>query len=281
MALKFGLYVTATPIGNLGDITLRALEVLKGADAILCEDTRITSRLLNRYDIKKPLIAYHEHNADKVRPGIIQRLENKEILALVSDAGSPLISDPGYKLVRAAQDKKIPVYPIPGPAAPIAALMAAGLPTDKFYFAGFLPSKQGARLKALEALKNLPATLVFFESPRRVVKTLGAMVEVFGPGREAALCREMTKIYEEVIRLPLGDLLKNLETRASIKGEIVLLVGPADGNDAQMDAGKIDQALKVALKTMSIKEAAAVIATLTGKPRKELYTRALELKRKS
>ncbi|MCH8173233.1 MAG: 16S rRNA (cytidine(1402)-2'-O)-methyltransferase [Proteobacteria bacterium] len=281
MALKFGLYVTATPIGNLGDITLRALEVLKGADAILCEDTRITSRLLNRYDIKKPLIAYHEHNADRVRPGIIQRLENKEILALVSDAGSPLISDPGYKLVRAAQDKKIPVYPIPGPAAPVAALMAAGLPTDKFYFAGFLPSKQGARLKALEALKNLPATLVFFESPRRVVKTLGAMVEVFGPGREAALAREMTKIYEEVIRLPLGDLLKNLETRAGIKGEIVLLVGPADGNDIQMDAGKIDQALKVALKTMSIKEAAAVIATLTGKPRKELYTRALELKGKA
>ncbi len=279
--MKFGLYVTATPIGNLGDITLRALEVLKGADAILCEDTRITSRLLNRYDIKKPLIAYHEHNADKVRPGIIQRLEDKQILALVGDAGSPLISDPGYKLVRAAQDKKIPVYPIPGPAAPIAALMAAGLPTDKFYFAGFLPGKQGARLKALEALKNLPATLVFFESPRRVVKTLGAMVEVFGPEREAALCREMTKIYEEVIRLPLGDLLKNLEARASIKGEIVLLVGPADGNDIQMDAGKIDQALKVALKTMSIKEAAAVIATLTGKPRKELYTRALELKRKS
>ena len=281
MALKFGLYVTATPIGNLGDITLRALEVLKGADAILCEDTRITSRLLNRYDIKKPLIAYHEHNAEKVRPGIIRRLENKEILALVGDAGSPLISDPGYKLVRAAQDEKIPVYPIPGPAAPIAALMAAGLPTDKFYFAGFLPSKQGARLKALEALKNLPATLVFFESPRRVVKTLGAMVEVFGPGREAALCREMTKIYEEVIRLPLGDLLKNLEARASIKGEIVLLVGPPQANDVGIDAGKIDQALKVALKTMSIKEAAAVIATLTGKPRKELYTRALELKRKS
>lgn len=280
MSLKFGLYVTATPIGNLGDITLRALEVLKGADAILCEDTRITARLLNHFGIKKPLISYHEHNADKVRPGIIRRLENKEILALVGDAGSPLISDPGYKLVRAAQDKKIPVYPIPGPAAPVAALMAAGLPTDKFYFAGFLPSKQGARLKALEALKNLPATLVFFESPRRVVKTLGAMVEVFGPEREAALCREMTKIYEEVIRLPLGDLLKNLETRASIKGEIVLLVGPAGGNDIQMDAGKIDQALKVALKTMSIKEAAAVIATLTGKPRKELYERALRLKGK-
>jgi len=279
VSLKFGLYVTATPIGNLGDMTLRALEVLKGVDAILAEDTRTTAKLMNHFGIKKQLIAYHEHNADKIRPEILRRLEGGETLALVSDAGTPLISDPGYKLVRAAKEKGIPVFPIPGAAAPMAALMAAGLPTSAFYFAGFLPNKQGQRKKVLEDLKSLKATLIFFESAKRVVKTVAVMAEVFGPEREAAMCRELTKIYEEILTLPLGALLENLAGRETIKGEIVLLVGPPEGGGG-IEEGNIDQALKVALRTLSVKEAAATIADLTGRPRKQLYQRALELKGK-
>jgi 16S rRNA (cytidine1402-2'-O)-methyltransferase len=278
VSLKFGLYVTATPIGNLGDMTLRAVEVLKGVDAILCEDTRTTAKLLNHFGIKKPLIAYHEHNADKVRENVMNKLEGGESLALVSDAGTPLISDPGYKLVRAAQENNIPVHPIPGPAAPMAALMAAGLPTNMFTFVGFLPSKAGAKKKALEDLSGHQTTLIFFESPKRVVKTVAAMAEVFGAAREAAMCRELTKIYEEIVRLPLSDLLENLQARETIKGEIVLLVAPPEADSAK-DVD-VDRALERALRSLTTKGAAQLISDLTGKPRKELYDRALQLKGK-
>lgn len=279
MALKFGLYVTATPIGNLSDITLRALQVLKGADLILCEDTRVTGKLLSGHGIKVRLLAYHDHNADRLRPQIIKRIKGGEALALVSDAGTPLISDPGYKLVKELKGLGLPVYPIPGASAPMAALMAAGLPTDKFYFAGFLPAKAGARSKALEALADIKATLVFFESPKRVTKTVAAMRDVFGPEREAALCRELTKMFEEVLRLPLGELSENLEARTAIKGEIVLVVAPPD--QARGGHGNFDAALKVALKKLSVKDAAALVSALTGKSKNDLYARALEIQGKT
>ena len=279
MALKFGLYVTATPIGNLSDISLRALQVLKGADLILCEDTRVTGKLLSGHGIKARLLAYHDHNADRLRPQIIKRIKGGEALALVSDAGTPLISDPGYKLVKELKSLGLPVYPIPGASAPMAALMAAGLPTDKFYFAGFLPAKAGPRSKALEALADIKATLVFFESPKRVTKTVAAMRDVFGPEREAALCRELTKMFEEVLRLPLRELSENLERRETIKGEIVLVVAPPD--QATGDHGDSDAALKAALKKLSVKDAAALVSALTGKSKKDLYTRALEIQGKN
>ena len=279
MALKFGLYVTATPIGNLGDLSLRALEVLKGADVILCEDTRVTGKLLSAHGIKTRLLAYHDHNADRLRPEIIKRIEAGAALALVSDAGTPLISDPGCKLVRDLKTQNLPVYPIPGASAPLAALMAAGLPTDRFYFAGFLPNKAVARKKTLEALASTPATLIFFESPRRVVDTVGARLEVFGPNREVALCRELTKLYEEVLTLPLKTLSENLEAREVIKGEIVLVVAPPKKDPGTK--GDAEAALKVALEKLSVKDAAALVAALTGQPKKALYARALEIKGKA
>lgn len=275
---EFGLYVTATPIGNLGDLSNRALEVLQGVDAIICEDTRVTGKLLTRFGISKPLIPCHEHNEQKVIPEILSKLEGGETLAMVSDAGTPLISDPGYNLVRAAQDKGIPVIPIPGASAPITALIASGLATDAFMFVGFLPVKEGKKEKALEALKNTPATLIFFESPKRVVKTLKTMVKVFGSDREAVLARELTKIHEEIVRSPLSQLLETFEKRESIKGEIVLLVARGDENKT---AGPqdIDEVLLALLETLSVADAAAALAKLTGQPRKEIYGRALELKK--
>lgn len=276
LALKSGLYVTATPIGNLGDVTKRALEVLRGADAILCEDTRVTSKLLAAYGIEKPLLPYHDHNAAKVRPKILQRLEAGETLALVSDAGTPLVSDPGYKLVREAREKGIAVIPVPGPSAPLAALMAAGLASDRFSFQGFLPAKAAARRKALEALKGRPETLIFFESAKRTPEALRDMAEIFGAGRTAALARELTKKFEEIATFPLAEAGAFLSGRDELKGEVVLLVEGAGEADAM--EGDADAALEAALKSLSVKDAAALVAALTGKPRKALYSRALELK---
>lgn len=274
---EFGLYVTATPIGNLGDLSIRAKKVLEGVDAIICEDTRVTKKLLTRFGIGKPLLRLHEHNENKVIPEILGKLERGESLAMVSDAGTPLISDPGYHLVRAAQDKGIPVIPIPGPSAPITALMASGLATDAFMFVGFLPAKEGKKEKALEALKNTPATLIFFESPKRVVKTLGSMVKFFGAEREAVLARELTKIHEEIVRAPLARLLKTFGSRETIKGEIVLLV--ARGVEDNSGPKDIDEVLLALLETLSVNDAASTLAKLTGQPKKEIYSRALELKK--
>ena len=195
----------ATPIGNLGDITLRALETLKLVDVIACEDTRVTRRLLDRYAVTTSMLAYHEHNAERVRPKLVERLKTGDAVGLVTDAGTPLISDPGFKLVRAAIDAGVPVTALPGPTAMIMALTVGGLPTDRFMFAGFLPNRQTARRRTLEELRALDATLVFYESPRRLAATLADMSDLLG-SRDAAVGRELTKRYEEVIRGPIDEL---------------------------------------------------------------------------
>ncbi len=274
---EFGLYVTATPIGNLGDLSSRAQSILQGVDAIICEDTRVSGKLLSKFGLKIPLIPCHEHNEKKAIPDILARLSGGESMAMVSDAGTPLISDPGYNLVRAAQDQGIPVIPIPGASAPITALQASGLATDAFLFAGFLPQKEGKKESALEALKDTPATRIFFESPKRVVKTLESMVKIFGEKREAVLARELTKIHEEIIRKPLAELLGEMKGRSSIKGEVVLLV--ARGEDMKGGTQDFDLVLNALLKTLSVGDAASALSDLTGKPRKEIYQRALELKK--
>lgn len=269
-----GLYIVATPIGNLRDITLRALDVLKGADAVLCEDTRITSRLFSAYGIDRPLVAYHDHNARKVMPRILDRLRDGQVLALVSDAGTPLVSDPGYRLVRQAVKNGVAVTPIPGASAMLAALAVAGLPTDRFLFAGFLPEKSGARKRALEEVADIGATLVFYESPRRLAASLADMADVFG-GRDAAVCRELTKLHEEARRGPLDELARHYNKAGAPRGEVVVLVGPPA--EAEEPVQDVDALLRAALEETSLKDAAARVARLTGAPKREVYNRALEL----
>jgi len=269
-----GLYIVATPIGNLRDITLRALDVLKGADAVLCEDTRVTSRLFSAYGIDRPLVAYHDHNARKVMPRILDRLRDGQVLALVSDAGTPLVSDPGYRLVRQAVKNGIAVTPIPGASAMLAALAVAGLPTDRFLFAGFLPEKSGARKRALEEVADIGATLVFYESPRRLAASLKDMAETFG-NREAAVCRELTKLHEEARRARLDELASYYEEAGAPRGEVVVLVGPP--TEAEEPVQDVDALLRAALEETSLKDAAARVARLTGAPKREVYNRALEL----
>src|SRR5580698_2202605 len=220
-----GLHIVATPIGNLGDITLRALATLAGADLIACEDTRVTHKLLDRYAIVTPLTPYHDHNATAARPRLLQRLAEGAAIALVSDAGTPLVSDPGYKLVRAVQEAGYSVTSLPGPSAPLAALAVAGLPTDQFFFAGFLPPKQTARRARIAELARIPATLVFFETGPRVVATLADLAAGLG-SREAALCRELTKLHEEVRRGDLETLARTYAAGGELRGEIVLVIAP-------------------------------------------------------
>ncbi len=272
-----GLYVVATPIGNLGDITLRALDVLKAADAVLCEDTRVTARLFAAYRIERPLLAYHDHNARQMLPRVLARLEAGETLALVSDAGTPLISDPGYRLVAEAAARNIAVVPIPGPSALTAALSAAGLPTDRFLFAGFMPEKAGARAKALDALADVPATLVFYESPRRLGAALRDMAAALGD-RPAAVCRELTKMHEEVRRGSLAVLSDHYREAGPPKGEVVIVVAPPEAGEASAD--DLDDLLRAALEDASLKDAAARVARLTGLPKRAVYARALELAKK-
>ncbi|MAU41351.1 MAG: 16S rRNA (cytidine(1402)-2'-O)-methyltransferase [Kordiimonas sp.] len=270
-----GLYVTATPIGNLEDITLRALAVLEQADFILCEDTRVTGKLLGRYGLRTPLKSYHDHNAEKVLPGVIEKLKGGAIVAQVSDAGTPLISDPGYRLVREARAAGVDVWPVPGASAALAALMGAGLPTDSFYFAGFLPPKQGARQNQLEKLSSLKTTTIFYESPRRLPACLADMAAILG-AREAAVCRELTKLYEEVRRGPLGELAAHYAEAGPPKGEVVIVVGPSltVGGD---DDAELVSLLRRALKEMSLREAVATVTFMTGRKRKQVYQQALEL----
>lgn len=269
-----GLYIVATPIGNSRDITLRALDVLAGADVIACEDTRTSRKLLSIHGIKTPCTAYHDHNAQRVRPALLRRLRDGGRVALVSDAGTPLISDPGYKLVRAAAETDIAVWPIPGASSVLAALMTAGLPTDRFLFAGFLPSKAGARRKALEDLKATGVTLVLFESTRRLPAALADMADILGP-REAVVGRELTKLFEEVRRGGLRQLADHFAAAGAPKGEVVIAIGPPDhGRSAPAD---LDRVLGRALQDLSVKTASSLIADLTGVPRREIYARALEL----
>lgn len=270
-----GLYLVATPIGNLGDITLRALDILRGADLIACEDTRITRRLLSHYDINTPTTAYHDHNAPTALPRLIKRLQKGEIVALVSDAGTPLISDPGYRLVQAAIAADIAVTTAPGPVAAIAALSLAGLPTDSFLFSGFLPPKQGPRRQRLEALSAVPAALIFYESPRRVPATLADMADCWGD-RPAAVVRELTKIYEEVRRGTLTALAAAFAESGPPRGEVVLVVGPP-APQAALDDGQVDAMLGQALATMSLRDAVDHVAAASGRPRRDVYRRALAL----
>ena len=270
-----GLYVVATPIGNLGDVSLRALTTLAAADAILAEDTRVTRRLLDRYDIAAPLVAYHEHNAAEVRPRILARLAAGEALALVSDAGTPLVSDPGYKLVVEAAAAGVAVFALPGPCAAIAALTTAALPTDRFFFEGFLPAKTAARRERIAALAAIPATLVFYESPGRIAEALADLAAGFGP-RPAAVARELTKLHEETRRATLTELAAHYAAAGAPKGEIVVVVGPP-APAAKPASETLDAMILDALATLSVKDAAAAVAVETGLPRRDVYARALRL----
>jgi 16S rRNA (cytidine1402-2'-O)-methyltransferase len=272
-----GLYLVATPIGNLGDITLRALELLAGADVIACEDTRITRKLTERYGIATPLTPYHEHNAAEARPRLLARLADGQAVALVSDAGTPLISDPGYKLVRAACEAGHTVTAIPGASAVMAGLSVAGLPTDRFFFEGFLPPKQAARQKRAAAITNIPATLVLFESGSRLAATLADLAAAFGP-RRAAICRELTKLHEEVKRGELDALAREYAGGAEKRGEFVIVVAPPADDEEKAD--DLDDLLRRAFIRVSVKDAVAEVALATGRPRREIYQRALTLAKK-
>lgn len=269
-----GLYMIATPIGNLRDITLRALDVLRAADVVLCEDTRVTGKLLSAYDLKKKLIRYDDHSGPQVIPEILSRLEAGQVIAQVSDAGTPLISDPGFRLVNMAQEASAKVHPIPGASAVMAALCLAGLPTDRFLFAGFLPPKSAARKTALSDYKTLQATVIFFESGPRLRDSLKDMLDTLGD-RDAAVCRELTKLYETCVRGPLSALVTN-DALDEPKGEIVVLIGPA--GDTVATESDLDAALIDALKTLAPSEAAALLAQRFNLPRKVVYKRALDLK---
>lgn len=273
-SLSPGLYLVATPIGNLRDVTLRALETLASADLICCEDTRITSRLLKHYGIDRPLKPYHDHNAAKVRPALLQRLSGGASIALVSDAGTPLISDPGYKLVveAIAQGHRIEV--VPGASAPILAIALSGIPSDRFLFAGFLPARSSERRRALEELGSLPAALVFFEAPGRIADTLEAIRAVLGD-RRIAIARELTKLHEEVMRGSADELLQEIASRAGLKGEITLVVAPPA--ERAVDPGAVEEALRLALVDASPAKAAAQVARRFGIPKKDLYALALRI----
>ena len=273
--LEPGLHIVATTIGNLGDVTIRALETLAAADAILAEDTRITHRLLDRYAITTPLVAYHEHNAAEARPKILRRLQRGDALALVSDAGTPLISDPGYKLVVEATAAGHTIRTLPGANAAIAALTLAALPTDRFLFEGFLPQKSAARRERLNAIAGTPATLVFYEGPSRLAEALVDMALELGP-RPAVVARELTKLHEEVRRGDLGALAEFYRSAEAPRGEIVVVVGPPIPVE-KPKTEDLERELRESLKALSVKDAAAAIAARHNLPRREIYALALGL----
>ena len=269
-----GLYVVATPIGNLRDITQRALDVLAAADLVLAEDTRVAGKLLSAYGLSAKLERYDEHGAERTRPRALAALADGKRVALVSDAGTPLISDPGYRIVRQAAAEGFPVFPIPGASALLAGLSAAGLPSDRFLFAGFPPPKSAARRTFLEELAPLRATLVFFEGGSRLAASLADMAAVFGP-REGVVCRELTKLYETIVRGPLTDLAGDPRFEAP-KGELVILVGP--GHEAEASATDVDTALADALQRLRPAEAAAEVAKALGLSRRGVYQRAMQMR---
>jgi 16S rRNA (cytidine1402-2'-O)-methyltransferase len=275
-AIAPGLHVVATPIGNLGDVSFRALGALAAAHAVLAEDTRVTKTLLAHYGITTPLVPYHEHNAAEMRPKVLARLRAGEALALVSDAGTPLVSDPGYKLVEAALEEGLTVTTVPGPSAVLAALVVAGLPTDRFFFEGFLPHRQAARRERLAALAAIPGTLVLFESPRRLAEMLADARDVLGD-RPAAVARELTKLYETVRRGTLAGLAERYAGEGAPKGEIVVLIGPPQASSVPVDTADVDAMLAAELETLSVKDAVDVVAHETGLPRKQVYSRAVAL----
>jgi 16S rRNA (cytidine1402-2'-O)-methyltransferase len=268
--------LVATPIGNLGDITLRALWVLRSVDRILCEDTRVTGRLLAHYGIDRPLDPYHDHNADRVRPAVLAALRRGETLALVSDAGTPLVSDPGYKLVREAIAEGLPVTAAPGPSAALTALILSGLPPDAFLFAGFPPPRSAARRKVFAQWQGLAATLVFFEGASRLAACLADMAEVLGE-RKAAVGRELTKRHEEMRRGTLAELAERYRAESAPRGEVVIVVGPPEA--AAPDIADLDARLDQLLDRLSLRDAVAALAAETGLGRRALYDRALARQR--
>ncbi len=270
-----GLHVVATPIGNLGDVTLRALETLAAADLIACEDTRVTRVLLDRYAIRAPTVSYNDHNAAERRPQLLAAMAEGRAVVLVSDAGTPLVSDPGFKLVAEAIEAGHRVVPIPGASAMLAALVASGLPSDAFLFAGFLATKSEARRRRIEELARVPATLIFYESPHRLAESLADLAAVLGDTRPAVVARELTKHFEEVVRAPLGDLVGTFAAR-SVKGEVVVLVGPPA--EEAVSEHDVDAMLRAALARQAPGKAVAEVARLTGADRKALYERAMALK---
>ncbi|MBH67231.1 MAG: 16S rRNA (cytidine(1402)-2'-O)-methyltransferase [Rhodospirillaceae bacterium] len=273
--LSTGLTLVATPIGNMLDISKRAMSALAEADEVLCEDSRVSRKLLSRYGIKTKLRTYHEHNASKVRPKILEKLKSGAKIVLISDAGTPTISDPGYKLIRACIDSDIRVSTIPGPTAVIAALSISGLPTNKFYFGGFLPTKTNARKKILNTCQQLDATMVFYESPSRLAACLEDATVYFGE-RSAAVARELTKLHEEVRRGTVAELSKFYSSSTPPKGEAVLLIGPPDSK-AVWNESAVERALSEALMSNTLRDAVQLVAAASGVSKSIIYDLALEL----
>lgn len=274
------LFVVATPIGHLDDMTYRAVQVLKSVSLIAAEDTRQSAPLLKHYNITTPLTAVHDHNEDHKINSMIEKLQNGENIALISDAGTPLISDPGFRLVRAAQQANIRVTPIPGACAAIAALSSVGLPSDRFLFVGFLPAKSSQRQAQLEQLKNHSETLILYEAPHRIVSCLTDIQEIFGADRRIGFAREITKTFETIVQKPVGELLEWVKAdHHQQKGEMVLVIA-GNPNEADLEQQKVDQLLTRLLEDLSIKSASQLAADLTGLKKKALYQRALELQEK-
>ncbi|MEX1000363.1 MAG: 16S rRNA (cytidine(1402)-2'-O)-methyltransferase [Thermodesulfobacteriota bacterium] len=271
------LYIVSTPIGNLEDITLRALNVLKEVDLIACEDTRTSKKLLSRYQIQKPLTSYHEHNEIEKAKELLSLLQEGKSVALITDAGTPGVSDPGFRIVKLASENGIQVIPIPGASAAIAALSISGLPTSSFTFLGFPPKQNKKLIEYLERVKGYPETLIFYESPKRIIKTLEAITEVFGE-RNASISREITKMYEETLRGPLSEIKSTLESRDSLKGEFVLVVEGDTREKADFDSKTIDDLLHYLKKEgHSLKDAVKQVATDSGVSKSKIYKKALQI----
>ncbi len=275
--LLSGLYIVATPIGNLGDISIRALATLAASDIILAEDKRVSQTLMTHYGIKTKLVSYHEYNAEAMRPEIMEKLKAGLVIAQISDAGTPLISDPGFKLVEAGLEGGFTIVPIPGASAILTALVSAGLPTDKFYFEGFLPAKSVERRRRIRELENVPGTLVFFEAPHRVQETLIDLFGVLGD-RDAVAARELTKKFEETRRGTLTELAIAYQQGAEIRGEFVLLVGAAPNIKTAITDDDIDAKLREIMIMHTAKDAAAIVAADLGLPKRQIYARTLQLK---
>jgi len=274
--LESGLYVVATPIGNLGDVTYRAIDILRRADVIACEDTRVTGRLMKRYGLMTALISYHDHNAARVRPRLLSRLTKGEAVAIVSDAGTPVISDPGYRLIKDTAEAGHRIIPVPGASALLAGIMTSGLPSDRIFFAGFLPQRSPARRRTISELRSVQATLVFFESSRRLTSALKDMADILGP-RAVTIGRELTKIHEQTYRGHLDTVAHEIASIGPIKGEVVVVV-EAGNVGKVLDRKELDASLTTALSSMSVRDAVATIAKNGQWPRSLVYERALALK---
>jgi len=272
--LKPGLYLVATPIGNLRDITFRALDTLSSVDLIICEDTRITGKLLRAYGFKKPMQIYNDHSSDETREYILQCTAKGQAIAVLSDAGTPLVSDPGYKLVRGAIEMGVYVTSIPGPSAALSGIQLSGLPTNQFSFLGFLPPKSAARISALGAWTETPGSLIIYETGPRLAASLADMRQVLGE-REVAVTRELTKMFEEVKRGSVSELVEHYEQNGAPKGEIVVVVAPRI--EAEISSDSLENQIKKALETLSVRDAAEMVSKATGKPKRAIYTLALKL----